>query len=293
MTYFKNKIQNAVKINKKEIAFFALLFVSFYIIAMFVPLGFDWKIFFATGNIPSFWPPWAKNIASWLNFPLLITLTLTSIVIRTYRYNKSLLPVLLACLSLPTYWVIHLGNLDGLVLVGILLLPWGVPLVMMKPQVGLFALLAKKTSIIAGIIWFVVSLLIWGFWPLNLLSVANQDKTEWVQNISLFPWGLLIALPLLWFSRGDEDLLMLAGSFATPYIFPYHFILVMPALGRLKGMWMATCWALSWSPLLANWLGARAWHFGNLFALVFWTCLYFANHPLKLPRINKNIRIPA
>ena len=50
-------------------------------------------------------------------------------------------------------WVIFMGNLDGLVLVGLLILPWGVPLALMKPQVAAFALLAKKKTIIAGLSW--------------------------------------------------------------------------------------------------------------------------------------------
>ena len=147
----------------------------------------------------------------------------------------------------------------------------------MKPQIASFALLAKKSSLIASIVWILFSFLIWGFWPLNWLTVFSQGwKAEWVQDITLFPWGLLIALPLLWFSRKDEDLLMAAGSFATPHLFPYHFILLMPALGRMKRLWMVPCWLLSWSPLLANWWGPNAWHMGNLFALCMWCGIYFS-----------------
>lgn len=75
------------------------------------------------------------------------------------------------------------------------------------------------------------------------------------QDISLFPWGVLIAAPLMWFSRGDEDLLMAAGSFATPHLFPCHFIVLMPSLARMSRPWMLGTWLLCWTPLLANWLG--------------------------------------
>ena len=44
--------------------------------------------------------------------------------------------------------VILMGNLDGLVLLGLTFLPWAVPLVTMKPQVAAFAMLAKKSSAI-------------------------------------------------------------------------------------------------------------------------------------------------
>ena len=178
-------------------------------------------------------------------------------------------------------WVILMGNLDGLVLLGLLLLPWGAPLALMKPQVAAFALLAKKNTIIAGIIWGVISLLIWGLWPLNFLMVLNPSwKVEWVQDISIFPWGILLALPLLWLGRGDEDLLMAAGSLATPHLFPYHFILLMPSLARMKRPWLIATWLISWTPLLANWLGPLAWHFGNLMSIFFWCGIYFSR---KMP----------
>ncbi len=105
------------------------------------------------------------------------------------------------------------------------------------------------------------------------------------------PLGAILALPLLWFSRGDEDLLMAAGSFMTPHLFPYHFYLLMPALGRMKTGWMLLTWLLSWSPLLANWLGNIGWHAGNLFALVLWLGIYFSMPKEK--RITLRRRAPA
>jgi hypothetical protein len=80
-------------------------------------------------------------------------------------------------------------------------------------------------------------------------------------------------------------MLMAAGSFVTPHLFPYHFILVMPALARMKLGWMLAAWLLSWSPLLANWLGDEAWHFGNLFALVLWAGIYFGKKTKQNPPV--------
>ena len=99
-------------------------------------------------------------------------------------------------------------------------------------------------------------------------------KAEWTQDITLFPWGLLPGLVLLWFSRGDEDLLMAAGSLMTPHLFPYHFIVLMPALARMTWPWMLLTFFVSWTPLLANWFGPQAWRFGNLMSLCFWFGIY-------------------
>jgi hypothetical protein len=267
----------------KPLLAWAGLFAILYVAGLFIPEGFDWVHFFGQGKVSPIWTPWSPLVVKLLNWPLLVAITLFAVIYRTYRYNRSPWPIALAVLSLPTVWMIILGNLDGLVLLGLLLMPWGVPLASMKPQLAFFALLANKKWFIAAAVWGILTVLIWGFWPQNLLGTAVPGwKNEWVQDITLFPWGALIALPLLWFSRGDEDLLMAAGSFVTPHLFPYHFILLMPALGRMKPGWMLASWLLSWSPLLANWLGDIGWHAGNVFAAVLWMGIYFSR-PRKSP----------
>jgi hypothetical protein len=254
-----------------------------YVIGIFLPEGFDWREYFSIGRVHPIWTPWTKPILSFLNFPLIVAITILSIIIRGYRYNKSPLPTALAVLSLPTMWVLLMGNLDGLVLLGLILLPWGVPLALMKPQVSAFALLAKKTSFIAGAVFILITFFIWGLWPLRfLMALTPEWKAEWTQDISLFPWGVLIALPLLWFSRRDEDLLMAAGSFATPHLFPYHFILVMPALGRMNKFWMWFTWVISFTPLLANWVGPKGWHMGNVLGACLWLGIYFSKPSRKV-----------
>lgn len=206
-----------------------------------------------------------------LNPAAIFALTISSMAARAYGYRRSAVGIALALVSLPTLWVLHLGEVSGITVLGLLLLPWGVPLVLLKPQVAAFALLAKRKWFIAGCVWVLISLLIWGFWPLRLLVVQGSEwKATYPQDITLFPWGLILALPLLWFSRRDEDLLMAAGSLATPHLFPYHFIVLMPALSRMRVRWALATWLVTWLPLLANWLGPKAWHLGNLASVMFW-----------------------
>ncbi|MFZ3080273.1 MAG: hypothetical protein WA109_11350 [Bellilinea sp.] len=240
------------------------------------------------------WTPWTPVILKFLNWPLVVAITLFAIIYRAFRYNRSPWPIALAVLSLPTMWVLYLGNLDGLVLAGLLLLPWGVPLAAMKPQLAAFALLAKKSSIVAGVVWGLISLAIWGLWPLNFMNTLTPDwRVEWVQDISLFPWGIFIALPLLWLSRGDEDLLMAAGSFVTPHLFPYHFILLMPSLARMNPIWMVVTWFVSWTPLLANWVGPIGWRMGNVLAACIWLGIYFGKRMKLTKELAENVPAAA
>jgi hypothetical protein len=155
------------------------------------------------------------------------------------------------------------------------LLPYGVPLLLLKPQLGTFALLANRRYFLAGAIWGIITVLLYGFWFTRLNLVGGpQWKIDWPQDISLLPWGIFIAVPLMWLGRGDSDMLMAAGSFVTPHLFTYHFVLVMPAIARMSWPWAILCWAFSFLPLLANWWGPWAWHLGNLLGLTLWLGLY-------------------
>lgn len=272
-----------LKTRYKSIIAWSAVFIGFYVAGLFIPKGFDWNVYYSQGTLHPIWTPWTYWVLKVLNWPLLVAITLWSIVYRTYHYNKSPWPMLLALLSMPTLWVIFMGNLDGLVLFGLIVLPWGIPLALLKPQLTFFAMFAKKSSFFAAAIFGVLTLVIWGFWPANFLMVLQPAwKVEWTQDISLFPWGLLIALPLLWFSRGDEDLLMAAGSFATPHLFPYHFVLIMPAMARMSKPWMVLTFLFSWTPFFAaNYFGSEAWHMGNLLAAVFWIGLYLSKRVKK------------
>ena len=265
------------------------IFIVLYIAGMFFPVGFDWEHFFGQGRYPEFWMPWTKAVVEFLDYPSIFALTILSLGWRVYR-NKPSLRVLLAALfftatSPITLWMLHLGNVDGLAMFGLMILPLGVPLVLIKPQVAAFAMLAKRSSLIFAVVWLLLSFVIWGFWPVTWLKFFTPEwDMEWVQDIALFPWGLIPAAILMWFSQGDEDLLMAAGSLASPHLFLYHFIVLMPSLSRMRYLWMFAAWVGSFLFLLANWYGDWAWHLGNLMSFFFWFGIYFSMPPEKRPK---------
>ncbi|GEM_PF-1156999 len=260
-----------------------LAFVILYAAGGLIPVGFDWKCCFSTGNLGTFFVPWMNPIVRLFNPQSIFAVTILALVLRMWRYHARAWRIALALISLPTLWLLFLGNVDGLVMVGLLLLPvLGVPLVLVKPQVASFSLLANRRSIAATLVWIVISIVLWGPWPLNFLGVGDAAWREaWPQDITLYPWGALLALPLLWWSRGDEDMLMAAGSLLTPHLFPYHFYVLMPALGRMNVFWALLSWAVSFTPLLANYWGPGAWHFGNLLSLTLWLGLYSRRRSLQ------------
>jgi hypothetical protein len=263
----------------------AALFLALYVIGHFLPEGFNWRLDFSQGNFPPWWVPWAKPLIALLNLPAVFALTMVGLAARSFRRNRALLPIALAVVSLPTLWTLFLGDVSGLPLIGLLILPWGIPLVLLKPQIAAFSLLSNWKGFIFATLWLAISVVIWGLWPLQLLGVQTPEwKALHPQDITLFPWGILLSAPLMWLGRRDEDLLMAAGSLATPHLFPYHFIVLMPALARMRRGWMWATWILTWSPLLANWLGPLAWHLGNLASLSFFAGIYLHRGKLRVGR---------
>ncbi len=259
-------------------------YILLYILVSFVPVGFDWMYYFGPKILPPFWGPWAMPVLYVISPQTLSAVAILAAALRIRQMKGSLWRLPLVVISLPMLWLLFKSDVDGLALLGLVLLPWGAPLLLLKPQLGMFALLANRRNFLAGALWGVISVFIWGLWFARLqLASGAQWHIDWPQDITLFPWGILIALPLMWLGRGDEDMLMAAGSFATPHLFPYHFVLLMPALSRMNRLWAALTWLISFLPLLANYLGPDAWHFGNLIGLTIWLGLYWNRRKQPLP----------
>jgi hypothetical protein len=247
-------------------------------------IGFDW-ILFGKESLP-FYPPWTKYVP-FLTWPGLIGLTLTGVGLALIQRRASLPTVIMAFLSLPVMWTLFLGQLDGLALLGCVGLPWLAPLALMKPQISIFVFLSKKRYMAALVVTVVLSCLIWGLWPINMFNYRSYfAQGRFPQDISLWPWTIPVAVVLLWLSRGDEDMLMLAGSFATPHVIPYNYIVLVPAMARVGQISALLAWALSWTPFLANWVGPVGWFLGHLFPAVLWLSLYRQRYHSSISLMN-------
>jgi hypothetical protein len=164
------------------------------------------------------------------------------------------------------------------------LLLWIVPVALVKPQLTAFAMLSRKSWTLTSFGWLLISIVIWGLWlPNLLLRVSPGLKAAQPQDIALFPWSLVVALPLLWLGRGDPDLMMAGGSFALPSVHPYHYTVLMPALARLPIVLRLLCWLCSFLPLTANYFGPTWWLTGNVFPLLLWMCLFWQRHRASKP----------
>jgi len=239
-------------------------------------MGYDWRHYFSLGQRiygTSYYPPWIILVA-YLGWPILVGLTLSGLALALYQRRSTPITAVSACLTLPVFWVLFLGQVDGVALFGLTGLPWLMPLATIKPQVSYLACLASKRYFWALIVWLAISMAIWGLWPLDILGIAEFSAWQQPHDINLWPWSLPIVLVMLWLSRGDIDMLMLAGTFAMPYLHPYHYLLVVPALARVGQRVAVLTGALSWLPVLSNWYGDGYWYLAHLFPVILWGSLF-------------------
>jgi len=165
-----------------------------------------------------------------------IALFVTSLVAFGYaarRAGASPLTMALFCLSPPVVACLGCGNVEWLVILGFTLPPYlGMPLVLIKPQVGWIVALfwtvgawqrggwieAIRTVGPTAII-VLASFISFGFWP------SQMEGLYWVGNVSFWPFLIpvgLIALVMALRMR-EAKYAMVAGPCLSPYALVYSW----------------------------------------------------------------------
>ncbi len=236
-------------------------------------LGHDWAAYFArqdSGFViqrpnPSY-PPWVLNVIlrpltelpPYTGLAILNGLTLAALTVLTFRYARFRFPeqpapayagVLLVILSPLPWATLWLGQVDVMLLLGLVSMPFGVPLLLGKLHTGVWAGLASRRDFLWCAAWGVLSILIWGFWPLPILTqttdlVLSHPITMGWRALS--PALALLGAILLLLTDRDPLRLIAAGSFISPYMMPYHYLVLLPALGKTYGWRQVLLWATSW-----------------------------------------------
>ena len=229
------------------------------------PLAYDWRTYFMEGrNIPSWYPPWTIWLTRVLTLPVLHGVTLSTFAMVAWYKKDSAISLATSFLALPLIWTLFLGQLDGLSLLGVVGLPWLMPLVLLKPHVASFAIFARRDCLLVALAFCTLTIAVWGLWPLDVLMCHVGDPPDrWPQNIALGLWGLPIFAAMVWkMPKDDPDWWMLAGAAISPQLIQYNLLPLMPAIARLEWPWAVAATLTSWLPLAANWLGPWAWHLG-------------------------------
>ncbi|NDJ61950.1 MAG: hypothetical protein GYB67_12540 [Chloroflexi bacterium] len=133
-------------------------------------------------------------------------------------------------------------NIDWIVCLGLLVPPlWSGPFLLAKPQLATGYILSFSRRdlvrwLIVVLITGIISLLIWGPWPLDLLESFQRYEVAW--GINMAPMALLpapigvpvsigigVLLAVFAVRRRDALLGVLAGLFFVPYVASYSLLL--------------------------------------------------------------------
>lgn len=221
---------------------FASLTITFYI---FNPSpGIDWTIFNRVNWLrpyadPLFAnPPWIIFVTPWLLLPLKLGASINrAVMVLIFLYHlkvNKVKPVafLLLFTSAPFILLFTVNNIDYILLSGILLpAELGLVVVALKPQVAfggvivwIYRYMDKITNLIKMVIPITAlllgSFLLWGPWPLEMLSNGTGSGiTQSGHNISFWPWTIPLGVWLVVKALKDDDKLL--AAVASPLLFPY------------------------------------------------------------------------
>lgn len=186
---------------------------------------------------------------------LALTLTLTMPLVARWCPTDTALKTLLVIFSPPMVYILLHGQIDILILAGVLLPPscWGL-VAITKPQlvIGLAAGIPRSQWVKAGVIVGGVlgaSWLVLGNWVVDWLTYGSQIA-DYPHNLWRGLWPFQMPCGLFFFLQGmkrhDERLLIVASPFLAPYAALSSFIGVwIVALGFLD-RWQALVLLMGW-----------------------------------------------
>ena len=218
-------------------------------------LGWDWFFFFNANN-PAFnilsnhnaYPPFAKYIIqlfTWMDWRtslgLLNAISIMTVSIATWKNDGKYKEIILALTMPPLWFLMWVGHPDGLVLLG--LVTGIVPLVLMKPILSIFGTLSNRKLFAWSVMLILLSLVIWPGWlnSLRFATIGHETAIGWADS----GWFLIILGMFLILGAGSDPYrLMAAGCFLTPYLMPYHMVLIIPLIGKARGWRQIIIWII-------------------------------------------------
>lgn len=222
-----------------------------------VQLGSEW--------LKVFEPPWTFMILSPLAlFPPDIEryiVTLVGIIvffISAVKMKARVWQIFMFMLSNTVIGSLYEGNIDWLVTAGLWMPPrLGLFFVLMKPQIGIgvaayWAVEAWRHGGMKKVVYtffpvtvaYLTSFLIYGIWLGNSSRMYHNPV-----NSGIFPWGLVVAIPLLAYAieHRQQNPAAMSSPFFAPYITLYNFS------GSLLSMFdrpklFVLSWIMLWIP---------------------------------------------
>lgn len=226
-------------------------------------VGWEWPLILG-GAFDDTYPPWLQLALKPLSvlpirtgLSLLFGAFMLAVAVRTVRAaagQSRVSKMMAAALALGTPPVLMLlweGNMAMVVTVGITVLPFGLPWALVQPHLASFALLSRRKWTLWAAVFGIATVLIWGLWPLQTFGLLGKS-TGHIIAMGWIPMGwplLLIGLLMLPFTHAHPLRLMAVGTFLLPYVMAVHMVLLLPAIGEVKGWRRVLLFGLAWLTL--------------------------------------------
>lgn len=256
-------------------------------------LGYDW--YFFDRQVITNYPPWVNivlrplTIWDWRDgLALLNGILLGSLAVGTAReaWQQSrvsrFIAIGMSILAAPTLMLMWQANPTPLVLFGYLALPYGLIYAGLQPHLIFFAILSRRAWIYWALGFVILSVLLFGFWMPALFQDAVTERIGHPIAMGVAELGipiLLIGIAMLPFTRADPLQMMALGCFFVPYLMSVHFILLLPALGRVRGYRRWLLWFSAWLAFLpAMFMNLESKYAAMIFPLMVWWFLRPTSH---------------
>jgi hypothetical protein len=277
---------NITSVGRKEIGIIGLTFIALVAVFYFAPTETrsDWFVinaalqrflsgeelyqFIQFNDMPYgfFYAPWFAAVLSplglvpfQLSAAILAAATILGVLALSRRFELGLVKTLLIFASPPVLYNLFQGQVDILVLL-LLFLPreWWPIAALTKPQIttGLaFSIILRKdlwlrTSVVTGIV-LGISLLLFGFWPLEILELSRAAFSGDVPHSILqkiWPLQTILAVGLISFGieRDDERFFVAASPFCFSYATIGNYVGVLFSAMTVMKWWQALAVVVTW-----------------------------------------------
>lgn len=189
-------------------------------------------------------PPWIFPLL--YGFALFPTKTGGSLLMGVaiasfYWYLNDVIKTVILIGSIPAMAMIALGQLDFLLLIGLMLPPWlGLPFMVLKPQATLLCIPKRlnRRSIMSLTVVMLISVMIWGFWWVTVINQQPNPKL----NMSMLPYSLPLAGLILGYcyrrQSYPDSLLCAASLCVAPYFMIQSLTPLLAVILKKTDSWL-------------------------------------------------------
>lgn len=250
------------------------LFIVFWLAYHYVPRWIDWPTYRSAAlalfagrspyDVLTFYnPPWVlilliplAVLPERIGGAILFILNLVAFTLLAYKYGANLKRLPIFILSLPVIFTLYSAQIDGILLLGLLLPRWlGLFLLLAKPQIGIgiaiiWFIEEYKANRIRGVIKTfapvtIAYLLSLAIYRLDMVHGLFTLVAPW--NTSLWPYSIPVGLALIGLAiyKKNSKLALISSPLLSPYVGFYSWSVVI--LGFVEfSPWVYLVSLISW-----------------------------------------------